>query len=319
MNLDKSIEHFITLFDSNFLPMGMALHSSLMDHAQPFHLWILCMDELVEKQLKLISLPNVTLIPLREVETSELVGVRPERSLGEYCWTLTPFTPQAVFERDPKVNRITYLDADVFFFDDPRALLSELDRNRKHILITEHAYDPHYDQSLAKGRFCVQFITFRRTEKAVMVMKWWQDRCLEWCFARLEAGKFGDQKYLDCWSELFGDVVHIVQQTDKTLAPWNVLYIEKKRGRLKDPVFYHFHDLRIISPYKVKLYHGYRIGKQGLVLYKQYLENLSKHLSLLKTQHIAIPYITQTKEKWGVLRYFKRRVTKITRFATIHY
>lgn len=38
MNLDKSIEHFVTLFDSNCLPMGMALHSSLTVHAQPFHL-----------------------------------------------------------------------------------------------------------------------------------------------------------------------------------------------------------------------------------------------------------------------------------------
>ena len=55
MNSNRPIEHFVTLFDSKFLPMGMALHDSLMIHAQPFHLWILCMDELVEKQLKQIS------------------------------------------------------------------------------------------------------------------------------------------------------------------------------------------------------------------------------------------------------------------------
>ncbi|MGQ3685116.1 MAG: glycosyl transferase [Candidatus Loosdrechtia sp.] len=319
MNSDKPTEHFVTLFYSNFLPMGMALHSSLKAHAQTFHLWILCMDELVEKQLKMISLPNVTLISLKEVETKELVDVKSVRTLGEYCWTLTPFTPQVVFERDPTADRVTYLDADIFFFDDPSILIQELDQNRKHVLITEHAYDPYYDQLLASGRFCVQFLTFRRTEQAVRVMKWWQSRCLEWCFARLEDGKFGDQKYLDYWPELFGDVVHIVQQTEKTLAPWNVFYIEKKRKKLEDVVFYHFHGLRIISPYNVRLYHGYRIGKQGLVLYKQYLDNLKKHLSLLNTQHIAIPYSKPPEEKWGMLRYLKRRVMKTTRFATIHY
>ena len=64
MNSNRPTEHFVTLFDSKFLPMGMALHDSLMAHAQPFHLWILCMDEMVEKQLKLISLPDV-IIPLK--------------------------------------------------------------------------------------------------------------------------------------------------------------------------------------------------------------------------------------------------------------
>ncbi|MDN3511005.1 MAG: hypothetical protein NG784_06850 [Candidatus Jettenia sp.] len=319
MNSSKSIEHFVTLFDNNFLPIGMALHDSLMIHAQPFHLWILCVDEFVEKQLRLLSLPNVTLIPLKEVETKELADVRPERTVGEYCWTLTPFTPQVVFKRDLNVGRVTYLDADIFFFDDPRILLGELDVSGKHILITEHAYDPQYDQSYKSGRFCVQFITFRKTEPSAEVMKWWQDKCLDWCFARLEDGKFGDQKYLDSWPDLFGNVVHIVQQVEKTLAPWNVLYVEKKRGRLATPVFYHFHRFRIISPHKVKLYHGYRIGKQGLFFYDQYLKSLSKQLSLMRAHHITIPYIAQAKEKWGMLRYLKRRVNKIVRFASINY
>lgn len=318
MSLSKLIEHFVTLFDSNFLPIGMALHDSLMAHAQPFHLWILCIDELVEKQLKLISLPNITLISLKEIETKELSAARLERTRGEYCWTLTPFAPQAIFKRDPNIDRVTYLDADIFFYDDPRILLNELDLTEKHVLITEHAYDPKYDQSLASGRFCVQFITFRKTEQAVKVMEWWQDKCLNWCFAHLEDGKYGDQKYLDSWPELFGDVVHVVQQVEKTLAPWNVLFVEKKGGGVVKPVFYHFHQLRIISPHKVKLYHGYKIGKQGLVLYDQYLKNLSKHLNLLRTHHIAIPYIAQTKEKWGILRYLKRRITKIIRFAPIN-
>lgn len=319
MDSNRFVEHFITLFDNKFLPMGMALHNSLVTHAQPFHLWILCMDVLVEKQLKQISLPHVTLLPLKEVETKELLIVKSGRTLREYCWTLTPFTYQMVFDQDASVERVTYLDADIFFFNNPRILLNELEQSEKHVLITEHAYAPEYDQSLVSGRFCVQFITFRKTEQAIKVMKWWQERCLEWCFDRLEDGKFGDQKYLDCWPDLFGNVVYIVQQIEKTLAPWNVLYVEKKRGELAIPVFYHFHHFRIISPYKVKLYYGYRIGKQALFFYDQYLKSLSRQLNLLKIHHITIPYIAQTKEKWGTLRHLKRRITKIVRFASINY
>ena len=318
MNSNRPIEHFVTLFDSKFLPMGMALHDSLMIHAQPFHLWILCMDELVEKQLKQISLSHVTLIPRKEIETQELLAVKPGRTLGEYCWTLTPFAPQAVFNRDPNVKSVTYLDADIFFFDDPRILLSELDQSRKHILITEHAYDPKYDQALASGRFCVQFMTFRKTQQAIKVMKWWQERCIEWCFARVEDEKFGDQKYLDCWPELFDGIVHIVQQVEKTLAPWNVLFFEKKIGAKIYPVFYHFQTLRIISSRKIQMYFGYKIGKLGLSLYDQYLKNLRKCFTVLKTYHIEVPYVEQKKEKWEMMRYFKRRITKVVRFASIN-
>ncbi|MCC7211914.1 MAG: glycosyl transferase [Candidatus Brocadia sp.] len=319
MNSNRSTEHFVTLFDSKFLPMGMALHDSLMTHAQPVHLWILCMDELTEKHLKLISLSNVTLIPLKEIETKELLAVKPGRTPGEYCWTLTPFTPQAVFDRDQSVARITYLDADIFFFDDPGILLNELSKSGKHVLITEHAYAPEYDQSHASGRFCVQFMTFRKTQQAAKVMKWWQNKCLEWCFDRLEDGKFGDQKYLDCWPELFGDIVHIVQQVEKTLAPWNVLFFEKKAGAKMYPVFYHFQTLRIISPRKIRLYRGYKIGKVGLGLYDLYLKSLRKCLTILNTYHIEVPYIEQKKEKWEMLRYFKRRIAKVVRFASIDY
>jgi len=319
MHSNRSIEHFVTLFDHNFLPLGMALHDSLMTHAQPFHLWILCMDELIEKQMKLISLPNVTMIPLKEVENKELLAIKPGRTQGEYCWTLTPFAPQAVFDRNQSVARVTYLDADIFFFDDPRILLNELDHSGKHVLITEHAYAPKYDQSHASGRFCVQFMTFRKTQQATKVMEWWQNRCLEWCFARLEDGKFGDQKYLDCWPELFGDIVHIVQQVEKTLAPWNVLFFEEKIGAKMYPVFYHFQTLRIISSRKIRLYLGYKIGKLGLGLYDQYLKNLRKCLAVLNTYHIAVPYVEQKKGKWEILRYFKRRITKVVRFTSINY
>ena len=204
INSNKAVEHFVTLFDSGYLPMGMALHQSLMAHAQPFHLWILCIDEPVEEQLKRIALPHVTLIPLRDVETPELLAVKPGRTRAEYCWTLTPFTFQAVFERDAAVTRVTYLDSDLFFFSSPGILLDEMEKAQKHVLITEHAYGPEYQKwTTLSGRFCVQFLTFSKTAGSLTVMQWWQKKCLEWCFARAEDGKFGDQKYLDAWPDSF--------------------------------------------------------------------------------------------------------------------
>ena len=102
-------EHFCTLFDHKFLPMGLNLHASLVQHTKNFELWILCIDDLVEQQLKLINLPYVKLISIAEIETEKLLEVKKERSRGEYCWTLTPFIFSAISERQPEIKRLTYL------------------------------------------------------------------------------------------------------------------------------------------------------------------------------------------------------------------
>lgn len=301
MNSINPVEHFVTLFDSNFLPMGMTLHGSLMRHGQPFHLWIICMDELVEEQLGRISLPHVTLLPLREVENKELLAVKSGRNSREYCWTLTPFTFQAVFDRDNCIERVTYLDADLFFFSDPVILLRELDEAGKHVLITEHAYAPEHSHFLPlSGRFCVQFLTFRRTVEAAKVMRWWQGKCLEWCFDLYEENRFGDQKYLNVWPQLFADEVHIVRQTEKTLAPWNVAYIEKTVYGQLDPVFFHFQGMRITSHKEVQLYNeNYTIEAGGLRLYDEYLAEVINSLRTLKKFSIDIPVISGFMSRKG--------------------
>jgi hypothetical protein len=285
-------EHFVTLFDSKFLPSGLVLHASLCRQVPSFHLWILCMDQLVEQQLKGLALPRVTLISLQSFETAELRRVKPSRTPGEYCWTVTPFTFQAVFDRDPTVDRVTYLDADLFFYRDPNLLLKEFAASAKDVLITEHAYAPEYDQTWKGGRFCVQFLTCRNTPGARKVTGWWEQRCLEWCHARLEDGKYGDQKYLDHWPQLFASEVHILAQVEETLAPWNVRFLLAKSG-FRRPVFFHFHGLRITGPGRVLLYNGYRIGPEGRMLYGEYLDSLKRAIALLGEKGIPTPTLPQ--------------------------
>lgn len=317
MRSGKSPEHFVTLFDSKFLPMGMCLHSSLMEHAQPFHLWVLCMDALVEEQLRQLALPYVSLISLVDVETNALLDVKKGRSKGEYCWTLTPFTPQFVFERDAAVDRVTYLDADLFFFNSPQVLLDEFDASNKHVLITEHAYSPEYDQTATSGRFCVQFMTFRRTAEGLRVMQWWQERCIEWCFNRMEDGKFGDQKYLDDWPVRFADEVHVLAQVEKALAPWNLSRFCKDKKSLPDAVFYHFHALRIIRTDKVVLFSGYKLRGLYEPIYTRYLHALRMAIKAMQHQHIMLPTLPSAPRPLQGLRDFKALLLGRTRSASI--
>lgn len=234
------MEHFVTLFDSLFLPQGLALHISMERHVGNYTLWVLCVDVEAHEVLSKLNLPNVRLLQLSKLETPELLAVKPDRSKGEYCWTLTPFAPRFVFEADAEVSRVTYLDADLWFRKNPEPIFREFDASGKDILITDHAYSPEYDQSATSGQYCVQFMTFTR-DGGEVVRKWWEGKCIEWCFARFEDGKFGDQKYLDDWPTRFANSVHVLTNKELMLAPWNAT-----RFPYGNAVTWHFHDLRIV-------------------------------------------------------------------------
>src|SRR5436853_6139245 len=167
----RVVEHYVTLFDGFFLPQGLALHASLQRHAGSYTLWILCVDEQAYSVLIELSLPNVRLFRAKDVETAELLAVKPIRTRGEYCWTLTPFAPRFVFEADADVQRVTYLDADLWFRRTPAPIFREFEASGKEVLITDHAYAPEHDQTAESGRFCVQFLTVTR-DGGEIVRKW---------------------------------------------------------------------------------------------------------------------------------------------------
>tara|TARA_B100001093_G_scaffold100534_1_gene92611 strand:+ start:16044 stop:16970 length:927 start_codon:yes stop_codon:yes gene_type:complete len=232
------LEYYITLFDSNFLPQGLALYNSLTKYGGQFSLSILCMDKLCYEILDKKGYPNVDLIRLEDFETKNLISIKGERTFSEYCWTLTPFTSKIVFDRNPDALRVTYLDADLWFRKSPKPIFKEFENSKKQVLITEHSYDEDYDQSEKYGKYCVQFMTFKRGGERIR--KWWEEKCLEWCFAKFENGKFGDQKYLDDWLERFPQQVHVLSQKESIQAPWNA-----KIFLSSSAIIWHFHGLRV--------------------------------------------------------------------------
>lgn len=277
-------ENFVTIFDSGFLLQGLALHRSLQRCVSSFRLWVICVDEEAYRVLDALRLPGVTPLSLPALETAELQSVKGSRTRGEYCWTLTPFAPRFVFEADPSVARVTYVDADLWFRRSPAGVFREFEASGKQVLITDHAYAPEYDQSATSGQYCVQFMTFSRGASEP-VRRWWEQRCIEWCFARLEEGRFGDQKYLDTWPELFAEQVHVLGDMNAFLAPWNACRIPYGRS-----VAVHFHGLRIYKGHKV-LRHpaGYRIPPVVHEhVYARYLDDLAAAVGHLAEHGVTL-------------------------------
>jgi hypothetical protein len=199
--------NYCTLFDSNYLTRGLAMYESLKLQTTAFHLYIFAFDDSAYKLLTKLNLEFVTVISLEQFEDEKLLAIKNTRGAGEYCWTCTPSTIKYCIEKF-KLDECTYLDADLYFFGDPAILIEEM--GDKSILLTEHRYTPAYDQSNTSGIYCVQFMTFKNTSDGMKALNWWRNACIDWCFARFEDGKFGDQKYLDDWTDRF-EGVHVLQ------------------------------------------------------------------------------------------------------------
>lgn len=292
-------ENYVTLLDSLYIPQFLSLHSSMERHVPCYVLWAVCVDTQSFDSLTKLALDNVKCINLIDYENERLLVAKQNRSRGEYCWTLTPFSFDFVFSLDPDVQRLTYLDADMWFLDDPWPIFNEFEASGKAVLMTEHGYSPEYDQSSTSGKYCVQFLTVVRGE-CDPVIKWWQDRCIEWCYNRIEDNKFGDQKYLEEWPKLFSGLTHVLTHKGFTLAPWNVL-----RFPYSEALIFHFHGVKFVNKKYVQI-GGYKTPEIVLkIIYNGYFEDLKRSVSLMdKNDILFLPQASRAYNFGGVLKAF---------------
>lgn len=247
--------NFCTLFNSNYLSRGLALYESLQKHCPGFKLYVFAFDDNCYNFLKAQNHAHLVPISLQEFEDEQLLAVKPSRSMAEYCWTCTPSTILFCIAKF-NLPSCTYIDADMIFYNNPAILLAEMGNDS--VLISEHRYTKLYDQSKLSGIYCVQFMCFKNTPQGIKVLNWWRNACLDWCYARFEDGKFGDQKYLDNWPTTF-EGIHVMQNPGGGIAPWNVqqydfknsngqLVLITKAGKREYPViFFHFHGVKFYS------------------------------------------------------------------------
>jgi len=247
--------YYCTYFDKNYLVKAIALMESLSAHEKkPYVLYAICLDEISRVILEKLRLPNVVTIPLHQIEmrNSVLVAARENRSLVEYYWTLTPAIIYWLFENNPNIDALTYVDADMYFFSSPDPVFEEFEGYS--VVIHEHRFPEEFKSLEVHGKYNVGLLCFRRDSAGLKVLSWWRERCLEWCYARLEDGKFGDQLYLNCWPEEF-DGVKVLEHIGAGVAPWNhnqySFREDHKLGVFVNDlplIFYHFHSFTFVMP-----------------------------------------------------------------------
>jgi hypothetical protein len=243
--------YFCTLFDKNYLLKGVVMIRTLLRHCPHARIVVVCMDDETHQLLGKLAILGVDLVPLAQVENEELLRVKPGRSIAEYCWTLTASICWHVLETRAEIDMVTYVDADLMFYSDVEPLFDEI--GAKSVAIIEHRFMPRLAHLEAYGVFNVEWITFRRSDVGLACLKKWRDQCIEWCFARLEDGRMGDQKYLDSWPTDYPGEVQVLQHKGAGIAPWNFgnyQYHQEGSSFFVDGsplIFYHFHQFQLLT------------------------------------------------------------------------
>ena len=278
--------NFCTLFDSYYLTRGMALYESLINNCNTFHLYIFAFDTKTFDILKSKNLNSATIISLSDFEDDALLEAKRGRTVAEYCWTCTASTITYAIQKY-NLDHCTYVDADIYFFSSPAPIFEEI--GDSSVAITPHNFSKELRSSEIYGKYCVQFTYFKNDKDGLAALNWWRESCLNWCFAKLQDGKYGDQKYLDYFEKMFKGV-HIVTNIGSGLAPWNisdyqikfddtVVLFKKNDPALKSSplIFFHYQglkffqkgDLIVSDPAVIS------VASEGLnLIYKPYIQNL---------------------------------------------
>jgi hypothetical protein len=240
-------EIYCTYFDHNYLSRALLTIESLRRFDPKTPIYVLALSELCEAILRELALPDVEIIALARLEDAypELVAVKPTRSTVEYYFTLSPYLPHYLFAQTP-ADRITYIDADLYFFTSPRPVLDSL--GEVSVAITPHRFSLDYRNYIQCGLFNVGWITYSRCTEGIECVNTYKAECTAWCYDKAESGRFADQGYLNIWPDRYPSL-KIISHKGFNLAIWNVhnykVRLKKKVVMIDDDplVFYHFTGL----------------------------------------------------------------------------
>lgn len=271
-----------TLFDHNYLDKGLAMYESLEKVCDDFELYVLCMSDRCYEILTDLQYRYIIPIKLEDFETPELLVAKSNRSFGKYCFTCSSNLIKYILDKF-QPSDCTYIDADLFFYKNPRVLIDEMYGADKSVLITPHRFIKGQEFKASQvGMYCVEFNTFRNDMYGRQLLEVWRNQCLLKCDT-IYGLCWGDQLYLNGWPELY-DCVHVVQNPGAGVAPWNIRdykcvnfdnYSLVYKGTVQcELVFYHYEGIRYLSKEKIKMNVLSHLNMDvNLIhyLYKQYL------------------------------------------------
>lgn len=260
---------------------GWVCHYTLHQLDPSLKIYLLCIGNDVLDKAKTLTDKGIVPISLHDFEKAYpvLPTVKNSRALKEYIVTMKPFLPEYIFDHFGE-EKLIFTDSDMAFWNNPSEIFEELDECS--FLAKDHEIEPQR----SAGRFNVGLLGYKDDDSCREWLKWWQDRCIEWCQWRAHDGKFAEQGYLNILHNkpLKFKGFLSTKHPGVNLAPWNISKhkVYKENGILKvdgqNLICYHYHEFEL----RGNSYHptGWKLppGTKEL-LYEQYFSLVKKSMN----------------------------------------
>jgi hypothetical protein len=198
--------------------------------------------------MQMQRLSKVNIIDIQDL-SPDVKRQKRERPWNYYCFGLAPEV--LAYVAMTTHQQVTYLDADTYWFGDPKLAFDEM--GDKELAIVSHNFPPHdFERLSPNGLFNVSLVSVKNTPDARMVLTAWRDGVRNKC----DKESCGDQKYLDQFPSLLGNKLHIFDGKRIGAGPWNVYTYTMKPGpqvlcgidygsNYHPMLYYHFHELKV--------------------------------------------------------------------------
>lgn len=219
---------YCTIITGNYLPYAEALLESLVCHAGPTALlYVLVADGASSSPLKTTTETDRMRLCYPDQMPSDMALALASKYRNDYMdgyrWAMKPVFMIHLLQ-ESGLEKVLYLDSDLFFFDDPRFLFELLDAHR--MILTPHwrcadrpEDDPiHFRTNFLDGIYNAGFVGARRD--AVVILRFWANLCRYACTIRQQDGYYVDQKYLDILHSRF-EGVGVVRHRGCNVSDWN--------------------------------------------------------------------------------------------------
>ena len=249
-----------TLCSANYLAHAKTLGDSLREHNPDFHFVIGLVDRL-PKELPSGYLDAFEVIPVEEVPMPEFEIMFKKYNIVELNTAVKPFYMEFLYQRNPLVEVVIYLDPDILVCGSFGPLLDKLKQNS--IVLTPHlcSYDNsaaniYYEKAvLANGIFNLGFIATSCSEETNIFLNWWQIRLQDHCHYRSGvAGSFFDQLWINL-APIYFRGVHIETNPGYNMCHWNHFerHLSLDNGhymvnKLHELIFFHFSGYKPEQP-----------------------------------------------------------------------
>jgi len=249
---------FCSICTVNYSAYAATLNDSLREvgHAEPHYVLLVDYDKKYKNIIEKFGFTPISLSELVIPKVDELIK---KYSAFELSNVLKPFFIEWLLKKHKEIDKLIYLDTDIYVYSKFHDVLNYLERNNNiSVLLTPHMYDyKSYMESvdykieslyLAHGLYNGGFYVIKNDKNALTFLGWHKKKLFDHGYSWSSAYMYVDQKILD-FAPIIFKFVGIYKNKAYDVAHWNYnsgtikkinnnYFVGKKRL-----VFFHFSQL----------------------------------------------------------------------------